>query len=176
MSLRKKLAATTGASAFAHLFGGRGRASEEEEKPAAETTPEDPDAEDPEEEDEDGPDAENPNEERGAEEDPDEEVAEARGAAAERARCRAIFAAPEAAGNVALAAHLAFDTDQTAAQAVATLKLGGKSSAGGLGARMAAAPNPSLGSDRGARAGAGTPEAAAASITAAYRKATGKAS
>nr|WP_314074872.1 hypothetical protein [uncultured Roseococcus sp.] len=142
MKLRK-LGADAGA--FAHLFGRR--KAEEDKKPAAEAAPEDPDAEDPEgdpEEEEEGPDAENPGEEREAEEERDEEAAEARGAARERARCRAIFASPDAASNVALAAHLAFDTDQTAAQAVATLKLSGKS-ASGLGARMAAAPNPSLG-------------------------------
>lgn len=136
------------AGAFSHLLGRK--KAEEEKKPPAETAEEDPDEgdestenEDPEEEKKD-PDAEYPDG-KDAEEDPEEEKAEARGAAAERARCRAIFASPAAANNIALAAHLAFDTSLTAKEAVGALKLGGRSNSGGLGARMAAAPNPSLG-------------------------------
>lgn len=136
------------AGAFAHLFG-RKKAEEKKDPPpaAAEDTDEDEksaEGEDPEKDKKD-PEAEDPDDDKATEEGPGEEKAEARGAAAERARCRAIFASPAAANNVALAAHLAFDTNQTAAQAIGTLKVGGKSSAGGLGARMAAAPNPSLG-------------------------------
>ena len=41
--------------------------------------------------------------------------------AAERARCRAIFASPHAAGRIATAAHLAFDTNLGAQQAIAVL-------------------------------------------------------
>jgi hypothetical protein len=44
------------------------------------------------------------------------------GARAQRRRCGAIMAAPEAATNLALAASLAFETPMTAAQAIAVLK------------------------------------------------------
>lgn len=158
--------------AFGHLLLGRRKAKSEEEKPDAET-PEDKKegGEDPAEE---NPEQDPPAEDAEGEEDkPDAEAIAAAARAEERARCRAIFAAPEAANNVALAAHLAFDTDQTAEQAVATLKLGGK--AGGLGARMAAAPPVALGAGTPPKPGAGTPESAAAGILAAHRKATGKA-
>ena len=70
-------------------------------------------------------------------------AAEARGVAlgtaAERERCAAIFSAPAAAANVALAAQLAFGTDMTPEQAVAIM---GKSQAVHPGR---AARNPNVG-------------------------------
>lgn len=62
-------------------------------------------------------------------------VASARGR--ERARCAAILGHPKAAGNFALAAHLAFGTSLSRNQAVAALDVGGQAAATGLGARMA---------------------------------------
>lgn len=157
--------------AFAHLFGGKPPAKAAEPAPEAKPEEEDPEAkgeetppEEPKAEGE-APPAEEPEEE-------DPEEARAAGAAAERARCRAIFAAPAAAANVALAAHLAFDTDQTADQAIATLALGGKS-ASGLGARMAGAPNPALGAGGAPKPGADSAEVLAAQITASARIARG---
>jgi hypothetical protein len=82
------------------------------------------------------------------------------GRKAERARCAAIFGAKEAAGNISLAASLAFETDLPAKQAVALLRAGtaapAQASAGGLRSRMNAVkpinlgttnPNPKAGAD-----------------------------
>lgn len=44
------------------------------------------------------------------------------GAIEERARCRAIFESPEAAGRKEVATHLAFASDLTAADAIGVLK------------------------------------------------------
>ena len=163
-------------SAFAHFMGGARTPAKAEDKPA------DPNAEMPEEEKaegedkpEDQPTAEAaPEEEKAEGDEPDcEEETPAEARAAERARCRAIFAAPAAAGNVALAAHLAFDTDLTAEQAIGALALGGKSG-GGLAARMQSAPNPTLGAGNPAKPDAGSPDALAAQIIAAARTARGQ--
>src|SRR5690606_13785020 len=62
----------------------------------------------------------------------------------ERERCAEIFGSAEAAGRVAMAASLAFETDLTAAQAIGLLKTAPKQG-GSLAARMAAAPDPKLG-------------------------------
>lgn len=160
-------------SSFAHLLGFGRKASKaeemppEEEKAEGEEKPvegedapkEEPTAEAPEDKPQDG-----------AEEKPEEETpAQAR--AAERARCRAIFASPAAARNVAMAAHLAFDTDLTAAQAIGLLNT--VPSSNGLGARMADAPNPQLGAGTPPKAAASSPEAVAAGMLAAARKARG---
>ena len=74
-----------------------------------------------------------------------EKKAEARGHKAEKARCAAIFASPEAANNIQLAAHLAFNTSLSATKAIDALKT---ASAGPqrLHHRMAAAPQPRIGS------------------------------
>jgi hypothetical protein len=65
------------------------------------------------------------------------------GAAAERARCAAIFSAPSAAANPDLAAHLAFNTTLSPGAALETLARGG-TSARPLATRMAGLglPNP----------------------------------
>jgi hypothetical protein len=175
--MSKLLGRVADMGAFAHLFGGARTPAKAEEKPA------DPAAEKPEAEQEeedkpsdppmaegDKPEGEAPEAEE--EKDVEEETpAEAR--AAERARCRAIFAAPAAANNVALAAHLAFDTDLTAEQAIGALALGGKSG-GGLAARMQSAPNPSLGTGGGPKPNADSPDALAAQIIGAARQARGQ--
>lgn len=176
--MSKLLGRVADMGAFAHLFGGARTSAKAEEKPA------DPAAEMPEEEKPEGEDkpedqpaaetAPEPEKAEGEEEDPEmEEETPAQARAAERARCRAIFAAPAAANNVALAAHLAFDTDLTAEQAIGALALGGKSGSG-LAARMQGAPNPTLGSGGPAKPDAGSPDALAAQIIAAARTARGQ--
>ena len=80
----------------------------------------------------------------------------------ERARCRAIFAHPAAAGRADLAAHLAFDTELTAEQAIGTLQLSGKPSgslAGSLASRMRDTAIPSVGPDAPAAASTASPHA-----------------
>jgi len=98
----------------------------------------DPDAPDPDEEDDDDDD----DPEADDEGDDDGDAAEMRGRSVvararrrERARCAAIFASPAAARNVALAAHLAFNTRLTRNEAISAL---GKAAPGvsGLAARM----------------------------------------
>jgi outer membrane biosynthesis protein TonB len=171
-------------SNFAHLIGFKPKAADEpnaekpedemegdEKKPDAESEPEKT-AEAPTEEPKaegDKPDAE----EDDKKPDMEDEETPAQARAAERARCRAIFAAPAAGKNPALAAHLAFDTDLSAAQAVATLGFGG-AGGGGLASRMAQAPNPTLGSGGAAKSAADDTGALVSSILASAAKARGK--
>lgn len=179
--MSKLLGRVADMGAFAHLFAGA-RPPTHAEKRGAEDKP--AEAEKPEGEEEekpsdppaaegDKPEGEKPEAEKEeeAEEDPAEAAKAAR--AAERARCRAIFAAPAAANNVALAAHLAFDTDLTAEQAIGALALGGKAGSG-LAARMQGAPNPILGSGGAPKPDASSPEALAAQILGAARQARGQ--
>jgi hypothetical protein len=172
--MSKLLGRVADMGAFAHLFGGAKAPTKAEDKPA------DPAAEKPEAEEEEDKPTETPTaegdkpeaeeEEDMAEEDKEEATKAAR--AAERARCRAIFASPAAANNVALAAHLAFDTDLTAEQAIGVLALGGKSGSG-LAARMQGAPNPTLGTGGAPKPEASSPEGLAAQIIASARLARG---
>lgn len=169
-------------SSFAHLMGlaPKGRTASE----APEKTPEEIEDEekkkDPAAEGEKEPDAAAPEDDKTAEgektpeevEEEDEEEQMQKARAAERARCRAIFAAPAAGKNPALAAHLAFDTDLTAEQAVSALALSG-AAGGGLGARMAGAPNPALGSGGGAKPAADDSSALVQRILASAAKARG---
>ena len=165
-------------SAFAHLlgFGPRAKAPKAE-APKAEAAPppeEGEEAAETEEAPKDAPAEDNTAEDAPVEEDDgegeeDETPAQAR--AAERARCRAIFAAPAAAANIALAAHLAFDTDLTAEQAIGALALGGKG--GGLAGRMAAAAPVQAGPGAPRGPEAASAEALAASALAAAAKARG---
>lgn len=71
----------------------------------------------------------------------------------ERARCAAIFAAPEAEGRVALAAQLAFTTDLSAEQAVGVMSVTPAtttaSPANPFAVAMAAIPNPQVGTEPG---------------------------
>jgi hypothetical protein len=100
----------------------------------------DPDAPDPDDDDDDDPEADDEGDDDGGDDDGD--AAEMRGRSIvararrrERARCAAIFACPAAAKNVALAAHLAFNTRLTRNEAISAL---GKAAPGvtGLAARM----------------------------------------
>jgi hypothetical protein len=100
-------------------------------------------------------------------EDDDEEMhgksAAAQARRRERARCAAIFATPQAAGNIALACSLAFETTQTRQEAIAVLK-SQPANPGASAARSAA--NPRLGAG-GAVSG---PAAVAASWDTAFAK------
>lgn len=83
----------------------------------------------------------------------------------ERARCAAIFMAPAAAARPDVAAHLAFSTDMSSAEAIkmlTTFANGGAGSSRSLGNRMAAVkvPNPGA-NDAGTPAGAAGGGAAA---------------
>lgn len=80
------------------------------------------------------------------------------GRSAERERCAAIFASPAAAGNIALAAELAFNTEMPAAQVAAVL---GKAAVHAVapGNPSRAARNPNVGI--GAAANHNGPQAAA---------------
>lgn len=122
------------------------------------------------------------NEEEAEGEEDKEEQAKAVNAAraGERARCAAIFAAPEAAGKVQVAAELAFNTDLSAKEAIAIMKaMPAGSNAGRLAKAMESVTNPSLGADGGAGstsgggAGAGAEEKAANRIVAAAKSARG---
>jgi hypothetical protein len=86
------------------------------------------------------------------EDEPDERVkkAEARGRRLERERGAAIFASEQATANIALTAHLAFNTGLSAKSAIEALKHGGAAPGGRLAAHMAERPQPRIGSGDGA--------------------------
>ncbi|MBN9078525.1 MAG: hypothetical protein J0H84_20140 [Rhizobiales bacterium] len=128
-------------------------AADEEEKkvdaaaaaPAAAGTdndaPDDPDdAEDP-----DRKSGETDDREISAEVSAEDRAAFDRGCAAERARISAILGSEEADGNQALAAHLAFATDDAPEKALAALKAAGPAVSTGLSARMNGRPASALG-------------------------------
>ncbi|MGG5811463.1 hypothetical protein [Falsiroseomonas sp. CW058] len=187
-------------SRFAHLAGrapARGKADvsdDEKDKGDDKATDESDDEEDKDtssEEDEGEKDKKDSKAGKGAEEedgddkgdDEEEEdkpaASAARGLAAarraERARCAGIFSAPEAAGNVALAAHLAFETDLPAAAAIGALRAAGTGGRRGLADRMAAETPPRLGADGGAGTpGRDTPEGNADFVLNAGRRPRGK--
>lgn len=135
------------------------RAEDTEEEESAEETDEEEAAEEEEQEEE-------------QDEDTDEEQPSA-ARLAERRRCAAILSAPEAAGQVVLACHLAFNTGLSAAAAIGTLKAtapaatpaGGK---GKLAAAMGAQRQPHLGAGGAA---ASTPEDAGREMVALMQKA-----
>ena len=158
MNLRN---AAGGLTRFAHLIGQRplkaeGDKPEDEEKrkdDAAEDDDEKKDDENKKDSDaraDDGEDDDVDAEEGDDDEEPkkkDDDAKKAR--AAERARCAAIFAAPEAAGNVALAAQLAFETDMPSKQAIGILRAAGATAprVRGLNDRMAGVKPIKVGSD-----------------------------
>lgn len=169
MSLLRGRVADMGS--FAHLFGARTPAkAETPAEPEAEIPAAEPECEDP---PVDPPAAEDPPAEDSPEDEKQEGETPAAARAAERARCAAIFAAPSAANNVALAAHLAFETDLPAEQVIGALALGGSKPAGGLAARMSNAPNPVLGTGAPPKASADSADTLAAQITASARVARG---
>lgn len=151
---------------FAHLMGLSPKAEDEVPEEEDKIDPEEEDDQDtePEAEGEDDDEPEADGEDGGDEEDEKEgkaaaqsralsralKNAERRGAKAERDRCAAIFASEEAAGNVALAAQLAFGTGLSAREAIATLKAGGSAPRGRLSQLMNERPSPKLGDGGGA--------------------------
>lgn len=131
-------------SRFAHLFGFGGKpAAKAEDEPKKDPEAEDedkkPDAEYDEDDDK-KPDMEDEKEK--------EEQAKKAGSLAERARCAAIFSCKSAAVRPDMAAHFAFDTNMSAAEATATLdkiasgKPTGKTN--GLSERMANVAQPKV--------------------------------
>jgi hypothetical protein len=179
-----------GATRFAHLLGRGAKAL----KPAAAKAEDDKDDDKAEDDTDEDKKAEDKTDDDKAEDDKDDDKAEdadddqdaavaaiAAGAVtAERARGAAIFAAGSAGKRPDLAAHLAFETDMTAAAAVALLdKVAAGTTVVGmitprarLAERMGRVETPNVGSDRGAPA-AGSPEALAAGMVGAYEKALG---
>ena len=177
MNLRN---AAGGLSRFAHLAGLRATRTTAG-APAAE---EDQDEKDEaakakaEEDEKDMPDEDEGDKDARAEEDdkkPDDEDDAKAAASAERARCAAIFAAPEAAANLSLAAHLAFETDLTAKQAVGALRAGGMAAEqprrSSLSERMERQPKANLGTGGNAGPDMSTAAGAAAFILGAGRAA-----
>jgi len=187
-----------GAASFAHLIGLRPRAKtaeDEDNKPdtkkgkKAEEEQEDSKAKDDdkkeeEAEDEDDAAAEQDDEEK-TEDEEDDTTAKgskpkgrtyADGRAAERKRCAAIFAAPEAAGQPHVAARLAFTTNLSAKEAIGVLAETASSAPQGkrgLGDRMATVPNPNPGADGGSAPEKGSAAETIARMTAVYDRATG---
>lgn len=191
-----------GAAPFAHLLGlGRASAAKaeqteqdrederegEEDRDREEATAAETEGEEDREEENERPDARgaraasgDESEGEDAEEDEDEEEGgEARAARlAERARCKAIFASPAAAGQPHVAAELAFGTNLSAKQAISLMKATAatapKSYRASLDQRMSAHRVPSVGGGPAAKAPAsGQPGSAAAAALAAYKKARG---
>lgn len=156
-------------SRFAHLAGfGRALAEDDKDqkdKDAAKKAEDEEEEKDTSAEDDDDerkePDSDEPEADDDDEDDKKEGKQAKRIRAAERARCAAIFASPAAAGNVALAAELAFGTGMPAAQAVALLEAAANGQPrGGLGTRMAAVKKIQLGADAGSDRPAGKAEEA----------------
>ncbi len=114
-------------------------------------------------------------------EDKDEERKdnEEAGRKAERARCAAIFHSAAAGVRPDVAAHLAFETDMPAAEAVSLLGSfangTAKGARDGLAGRMAAVRTPNVGVDGGAAVDPSSPTAVAAAIVAAGKKRRGEA-
>lgn len=99
--------------------------------------------------------------------------------AAERARCAEIFTSKAAAGNSALAASLAFETDMKPAAAAKIMSAAGVGPARAttrrsLNTRMEGAPTVSVGTGNAPSAAADSPEALAANVMAAYSAAHGR--
>jgi len=92
----------------------------------------------------------------------------------ERARCAAIFKCDAAGSRPDVAAHLAFATDMSSADAIAMLSTvaGGKTR--GLASRMATVQTPNVGTEAGAVPAANSPQGVAARIVAAGKKRRGE--
>jgi hypothetical protein len=188
MNLRNAAGGLT--SRFAHLAGLRPAKvtagdppaddDKDKEKAAAKADGDDDDDKKSDEDEGKKPDASEGDDDKKPDEDDDDKKDYAKAAAsAERARCAAIFAAPEAAVNLSLAAHLAFETDLTAKQAVGALRAGGQASTprrGGLSDRMSTQPAAGIGTDPAGASGGKATEASqqASRILAAARAAGGK--
>ncbi len=174
---RSGLMATT--TSFAHLLGlgaasGKGKALEEDDPdkkaPREDAKSEDDDDEkakgkakaddkpDDQGEDESDEDYEERKRREQEEKDDDDDEKDSKRKAArqrERARCSAIFASPAAGVRPDLAAHFAFSTSMSRADAVEALAVAGRgytppsAKRSGLGERMERQPNPELGRDPG---------------------------
>lgn len=110
------------------------------------------------------------------EDDEDEKAKAARGA--ERARCAAIIAHGVKEGCVRQAGVFAFDTDLSAAAAIAAINAGrldGGAQRGGLAGRMSAVATPNPGAGGGQSADPSSPKAVADRVIAAAKKARGEA-
>lgn len=94
----------------------------------------------------------------------------------ERARCAAIFASPAAGIRPDVAAHLAFSTDMSSADAVGMLETvsAGSTPVRGLAMRMATVAVPNVGDSGGAAPAAGSSTDIAAKIVAAGKKRRGE--
>lgn len=152
-------------SKFAHLLGISAKASEEEEEDKKVQKAEDDEKEDKNDEDKEDPESKKSNkvedeqddtsaeEDDSSDDDEDEDEDEKDDAkkarAAENKRCAAIFASSHAARNVGLAAHLAFETRVSAAEAIKMMQFsaGGTSSKTLLDRRMQSLDAPKLGQD-----------------------------
>jgi|GEM_PF-4274025 len=161
---------------FAHLMGARRpRATEDTPTEEPEDDTEETSEADPDEANDDDTAADDaPQDDHDAEDgDTANASAFARGRAAERARCAAILGNQAAAGNVAAACELAFNTSLTAKQAAAVLSTLGPSAktGGGLAQAMASLGGPQVGSD-GPSAGQGQ-GAAKNPLVSAFAKETG---
>lgn len=156
MNLRNAAGGLT--SRFAHLAGLKPArttasvtASDDDKDEKDKAKAEDEDDKDKPGEDEDDKSARAEEDDKEPEDDDDKKDEAKAAASAERARCAAIFATPEAAANLSLAAHLAFETDLTAKQAVGALRAGGVTAAAehprrsSLSERMERAPKADVG-------------------------------
>jgi len=163
---------------FAHLMGARRpRAAEDSPAEDPDDTTEETSEADPDEANDETAADDAPEDENDADEGANANAsAYARGRAAERARCAAILGSPQAAGNVAAACELAFNTGLSATQAAAVLSTLGTprktNGSGALSKAMAALGSPDVGSDGPASARSG-PGAAANPLVSAYAKETG---
>lgn len=152
-------------SKFAHLLGISAKASEDEEDKKVQKAEDDEKEDEKDEEAEEAEEEEEPKskksnkaedeqddtsaEEDDSSDDEDESPDAKKARAAENKRCAAIFASPHAAHNVGLAAHLAFETRVSAAEAIKMMQLsaGGTSSKTLLDQRMQSLSAPKLGQD-----------------------------
>lgn len=144
---------------FAHLLGFGAKASDEDEKKEKARRAEEEEQEEQAEEDE--------------EEDKESDEVK-KGRKAENKRCAAIFASHYAAGNVGMAAHLAFETRMSASEAIGVLKMAGASvqpaSKIALDQRMQAVLRPQVGVD----APTAQDQSVAAKMMAVYNNVKGK--
>lgn len=95
----------------------------------------------------------------------------------ERARCAAIFNCEAAGLRPDVAAHLAFTTDMSAADAISmltTVATGKAAKAGGLASRMSTVNVPKVGADAVPGPAANSPQGIAAFVAAAAKKARGQ--
>jgi len=187
---------------FAHFFGGPRATEEDEEKSKkarkAKSRAEDDDRKDDAEDDEDDVDAEDDDRKDDAEDDEDDVDAEEdddsdpedddgddrkdskasrQARQAERRRCARIFASRYAAGNVALAASLAFDTGMSSSAAIAVLKGNSHPQSSGakkvtLDERMSRIKNHQLGNESDSRSD--NADSVVSRATALYNKVKGK--